>query len=252
MAGAQRTSEPLPPPNDWEAYRNRRARLAVAESGWYAPVVFEFLKREPKAWLIVTSILAAVVVTTVSLGFLIHSRIRSEGLVLLLAALAVIVPTAIVVMVFARPAQRAEPESVEPSFEAGWLEIEGDDEMGYTISGDDRALSTLAVACRDLTEATATGAEVELSLPNADVVRIVRQDLRPAVPVAPPPTWKERLDTIGCLASFVAMCAVWFRGCAALETDLQRFLSDSDAGRMPVPVRVTTARRAAAAGRRRA
>lgn len=187
----------------------------------YAPRVAEFWNRHREALLLALAILSAMVVSTVGLAYLIHSGIQNDLVAVLLGALAFTVPAALVVTVFMRRNRKPAPETTDVPSSKGWLEIEGDDEIGYTISGDAQALSALGEVCRDLSECSAATLEGKLSIPTAQDIMVVRQDIRPAVP---PPTWRERLGAIGCVALLLVLCAVWLRGCVAVEADLERLL----------------------------
>jgi len=178
--------------------------------------------RKSEITIVAASILFATAASLALLYLLIHSSINNEVLAIGLAAAAFVTPVAIVIWVLYDGSARRAPPEVNPTpVDAAWLEIDGDDEQGYTLLGDARALQILGEQCLRLARDGTSGETATIGVDSVQVAKVVRQDV--PTPVATP-SWKERFGAIGCVALFAAAAAIWFRGCAAIEQDVQRWL----------------------------
>ncbi len=102
-----------------------------------------------------------------------------------------------------------------------WLNVAGNVEDGYVLIADSAALEALGSECLRLARTGWTGEEVNFQLEDVEIVSLVRQDV-PPLPL--PQTWKDKAAAAGCMVLTLIAVAIWFRGCVAIQSDVQQWL----------------------------
>ena len=168
------------------------------------------------------SVACACVASGIGLYLLIHSRINNDALAVALGFAVVVLPVSLVVWIqthFARVS--STPPIDEHVADGPWLEVRGGDEEGYTLAGNAAALEALGRECLRIAREGGAGDSASFAIGQVEISAIVRQDVRP---VPEPLTWKDKLASAGCLFGLLLGIAVWFRGCVAIEKDIERWL----------------------------
>ena len=181
--------------------------------------------RVPEAVIVGLAVILAVGAALGGVAVLIRSPIQSEAAFLLVATTVIVVPALVVVWALRRGRQRSPtlPGAEPPISASPWLEVWDDEERGYTVVGDARALELLGAECLRLAaddgmKSSDHAADIEI---DGVTVKVVRRDIRP---VSEPQTWKDKLVGVGCLVVALLLGAIWLRGCVAIESDVERWL----------------------------
>jgi hypothetical protein len=177
----------------------------------------------PKPVAIGLGIVVAVTVSLAAISLLIRSAIEHEGLFLVLCAAALILPLLVVLWVFYPATVRDVFESsriATPPNDGSWIDIGGDHETGYTLTGDQNALRRIGAECLRLADVGKDGDQTSMNLAEAEL-QIARRDAHPG---PSPYTWSDRLSAFGCTVLVLMALACLIRGCVALQHDVQRWL----------------------------
>ena len=107
--------------------------------------------------------------------------------------------------------------------QAGEIDVDVDhDEV--TLSGDRIGFIRLAADSLRASARTAASPPPPSSASRHSPITAWRRiDLEDRVEPAALPRWKDRLLTAGCFLAFAFAALAFFRGCAALQSDVQRF-----------------------------
>jgi hypothetical protein len=158
----------------------------------------------------VAAVVAACAVAIGGVAFLIRHPPANDALAMALGLGAIVVPIVVAVWIVSDRSPRAIPARQSP-----WLDVWVDGES-VAVFGDAAGLEALGAECLRVAHASSDGETAEFEAHGAGTVTIERTE-----PQSPrPPTWRQRLSSIGSGLLLLAVAAVWLRGCIALEHDL--------------------------------